>query len=78
MVKKDGSEINASLDGKAAHEEDGSFKQTRRVLQDINELKQVFKVNRAFAPQMDDVARDAKLTTWRKIIKALMDMDVDF
>ncbi len=40
MLKKDGSEIIVSFDGKIGHHEDGSFKQTHCVLSDITERKQ--------------------------------------
>jgi len=40
MVKKDGSEIVVSFDGKIGHKDDGSFKQTHCVLKDITERKQ--------------------------------------
>ena len=37
MMKKDGTEIIVSFDGKIGHAEDGTFKQTHCVLQDITE-----------------------------------------
>jgi PAS domain S-box-containing protein len=40
MIKKDGTEITASIDGKIEYGDDGSFKQTHCVLQDITERKQ--------------------------------------
>jgi PAS domain S-box-containing protein len=39
MIRKDGSEVIVSLDGKIGHNEDGSFKQTHCVLKDITESK---------------------------------------
>ena len=39
MIRKDGSEIIVSFDGKIGHEEDGSFRQTHCVLSDITERK---------------------------------------
>ena len=39
MIKKDGSEIPVSLDGRIGHEQDGSFRQTYCVLQDISDRK---------------------------------------
>ena len=39
MIKKDGSEITVSFDGKIGHEEDGSFRQTHCVLKDITDRK---------------------------------------
>jgi PAS domain S-box-containing protein len=39
MVKKDGSEVIVTSDGKIAYEDDGSFKQTHCVLNDITESK---------------------------------------
>ena len=40
MIKKDGSEIIVSFDGRIGHKEDGSFRQTHCVLSDITERKQ--------------------------------------
>jgi len=39
MIKKDGSEIIVSFDGKIGYKDDGSFKQTHCVLSDITESK---------------------------------------
>jgi PAS domain S-box-containing protein len=40
MIKKDGSEIIVSFDGKIGHKKDGSFKQTHCILNDVSERKQ--------------------------------------
>lgn len=39
MIKKDGSEIIVAFDGKIGHEDDGSFKQTHCILNDVTERK---------------------------------------
>ncbi|MBU0719433.1 MAG: PAS domain S-box protein, partial [Planctomycetes bacterium] len=41
MIKKDGSKIVVSFDGRIGHNDDGSFKQTHCVLHDITERKRV-------------------------------------
>jgi two-component system cell cycle sensor histidine kinase/response regulator CckA len=39
MIRKDGTEISASIDGKIEYKDDGSFKQTHCAVQDITERK---------------------------------------
>ncbi len=41
MIKKDGSEIIVSFNGKIGHQNDGSFKQTHCILRDITEQKSI-------------------------------------
>ena len=53
MVKKDGSEIIVSFDGRIGHEHDGSFKQTHCVLKDITACKQAEKEVRTLNAELE-------------------------
>jgi len=48
MIKKDGTEIIVSFDGKIGHNEDGSFQQTHCVLKDITQSKQAEEALRQY------------------------------
>jgi PAS domain S-box-containing protein len=52
MIKKNGSTIRVSIDGKVGHEDNGSFKQTHCVLEDITERKRSEKERRELEQQM--------------------------
>ena len=64
MVKKDGSEMIASFDGRIGHTPEGEFKQTHCVLQDITELKQA---EEALKHKIEELERFNDLTVDREM-----------
>ncbi len=60
MIKKDGTEILVSIDGKIGHKKDGSFKQTHCVLHDITDRKraaEALRHERDFAESLIETAQ---------------------
>jgi PAS domain S-box-containing protein len=57
MVRKDGKGIVVSFDGRIGHEDDGSFKQTHCVLQDITELKRAEQEHERLEAQLRQAHR---------------------
>ncbi len=62
MTKKDGSEIIVAFDGKIAHEDDGSFRRTHCVLQDITERKRAEEERSRLMSAIEQAAETVVIT----------------
>lgn len=77
MIKKDGSSMTVSFDGRIGYTSDGKFKQTHCVLEDVTELRLAEQALRAKVEELElindlTVGRELKMVELKKEVNELL------